>query len=301
MSNLIVNTGTFPRLLTEGLYGLWGLNYKKYPVEWTSVFERKSSNKNFEDLQGAYGLGMAPQKSEADAVLYDAGGQGFSKRFTHVTYGIGVQISEEAIEDNKYISLSSQNTKDIMKALMETQENLAANVLNRATTSGYTGADGLTLASTAHLYMGGGTYSNMITNAAALSQTSLEDQFIAIDQMKDERQILRNISAKTLVIPPQLRFDAKRILGSDLQSDTADNAVNALKNMVNVVVMRRLTSSTAHFLVTDVDNGLMFFERVAPSFKADVDFDTGNIKLKGRMRSSVGWVDPHCVHYNAGL
>lgn len=296
-------TGTHPRLLEEGLHALWGMDYKRYAPEWKPVFAVKKSKRNYEDDQGVYGLGVAYEKDEADAITFDSGGQGFSERYQHVTYGVGVAISEEAIEDNLYLDLSKKYTKEMMKALMEVDEILGSNILNRAFNSAYTGADGLELCSTAHLYMAGGTYANEIT-AAALSETALEDMLIAIDGFKDERQIIRNVSADTLVIPKELRHTACRILKSDLQNDTANNAVNAIKNQGLLKggyhVMRRLSSTTAHFITTDADNGLCMFDRVSPSFKADVDFDTGNIKLKCRSRRSFGWTDPHGIEGNAG-
>ena len=303
MASVPMLTGTHPRLLEEGLHALWGMDYKYYKPEWKPAFSIKKSKKNYEDDQGIYGLGVAPEKDEADAVIYDSGGQGFAERYSHVTYALGVQISEEAIEDNLYLDMSRKYTKEIMKSLMETDEQVGVNILNRAFNSSYTGADGLELCSTAHLYMAGGTYANEIA-ATALSETALEDMLILTDKYKDEKQIHRAVSGELLIIPPDLRHTACRILKSELQNDTANNAVNSIYNQgllkKGYHVMRRLSSTTAHFIITDAEMGLCMFDRVSPSFKADVDFDTGNIKLKGRSRRSFGWTDPHGVTGNAG-
>jgi hypothetical protein len=303
MASVPMLTGTHARLLEKGLNTLWGMDYDRYKPEWKPVFKIEKSSKNYEDDQGVYGLGLAPTKDEATGYTYDSGGQGFAQRYQHVTYGIAVSISDEAVEDNLYLNMAKKYTKEIMKSLMETDEQLAVNILNRAFNSSFTGADGLELCSTAHLYMAGGTYANEIT-AAALSETALEDMLIAIDKFKDERQIHRNVSAELLVIPPDLRHTACRLLKSELQSDTANNAVNSIYNQgllkKGYHVMRRLSSTTAHFIITDAEDGLKMFDRRSPKFTADVDFDTDNIKLKGSSRRSFGWTDPHGIEGNAG-
>lgn len=300
----IMTTGTHSRLLEEGLRGLWGQEVKRHPEEWKPVFDMVKSSKAYEDFQGTYGLGMAPEKDEGSAVMIDSGGQGFSKRFTNITYAMGVNITREAIEDNLYLDLSATYTKEIAKALRETKENLAANVLNRAFNSSYTGADGKELCATDHNFMAGGTFSNELATPAALSETSLEDMLIQIDGALDERQLNRNISASLLIIPKELRHVAFRLLESDKQALTANNAVNAIRGQ-NLIpkgfhVMRRLSSSTAHFIKTDAEKGLMMMDRVAPSFDTSVDFDTYNLKLKGRMRCDFGHVDPRGVYGNSG-
>lgn len=296
-------TGTFPRLLEEGLHALWGHEYNSYEPEWKPVFEQRKSDRNYEDLQGVFGLDVAPQKDEGSSVAYDSGGQGFVKRFNHLVYALGTKITEEAIEDGKYIDMSSYHTKEMMKALMETDEILAANIINRATTSGYTGADGIVLASASHVYMNGGTYTNLIT-AAALSEVALEDMLIVCSKFKNERQNPRRVNGELLVIPPELVFRADRILKSVSQGDTALNNINAIKSRGMIPkgthVMRRLTSTTAHFIKTDSPLGFIMFNRRSPNYKADVDFDSGTIKMKASSRRSFGWVDPHCLVYNGG-
>jgi hypothetical protein len=300
-------SGTLSRLLTPGLLEIWGLDQARRASEADQLFEMRSSSRNYEDIQGLGGLGIAPVKNEGDNILYDSSSQGWVKRFLHNTYAIGVALSQEAIEDNLYLDLAATQTKEISKSLAEAKAYLQANIFNNAFTnsSAYYGGDGVPLASSSHVYQAGGTYSNQ-TTAASLSEASLENMLITLDQFKTERGLPTLVKPTDLVVPPQLRHEARRILRSELQNDTANNAINAMRDQDYLqkpaVVLVRMTSSTNYFIKTDAELGLMYITRVPPSFDVDEkgDTDNYNVKLKGRMRVSVGWANPHTVVANAG-
>lgn len=303
MTSVPILSGTHARLVEEGLRTVWGLDLARYDAEWVNVFEKNSSDKAYEDEYQMYGLGVAPRKYEAENIVYDSGGQGFTYRYTNLEYAIGVAISRIALEDNKYLDLSTAYTKEIAKALMETQEILGANILNRAFTNTYTGSDGKELCSTAHVHPTGDTYSNNLATPAAISETSLEDMLIQMRTLLDARGLPVRLNASRLIIPPALQHKAYRILMSPQQNNTANNALNAIKGqglIPSTQVLTRLTSTTAFWIQTDAQQGLKMFERVAPSYDTTIDFDSFNFKLKGRMRTSFGWTNPMAVIGNSG-
>jgi len=282
--------------LLPGLNALYGLEYKRYGEEWKELFETESSDRSFEEETKLSGFGSAPVKSEGAGVTYDTAGEAFTSRYTHETVALGFSITEEAIEDNLYDSLSSRYTKALARAMSYTKQVKGASVLNNAFTSGVNGGDGVVLCSTAHPLVNGGTNSNRPTAGIDLNETAIEAAVIQIAAWTDERGLLIAARPRKLVIPPAYMFVAKRLFGSDLRPGGADNDVNAIRVM-NVVpqgtsVNHFLTDTNAWFLLTDCPNGLKHFNRVSMSTNMEGDFETGNVRYKARERYSFGWSDP---------
>ncbi len=282
--------------LLPGLNALYGLEYKRYGEEWKELFETESSDRSFEEETKLSGFGSAPVKSEGAGVTYDTAGEAFTSRYTHETVALGFSITEEAIEDNLYDSLSSRYTKALARAMSYTKQVKGASVLNNAFTSGVNGGDGVVLCSTAHPLVNGGTNSNRPAAGIDLNETAIEAAVIQIAAWTDERGLLIAARPRKLVIPPAYMFVAKRLFGSDLRPGGADNDVNAIRVM-NVVpqgtsVNHFLTDTNAWFLLTDCPNGLKHFNRVSMSTNMEGDFETGNVRYKARERYSFGWSDP---------
>lgn len=295
----VITTGNHPKALWPGMHAFFGASYKEHPEEYREIFNVERSSKNYEEDTALTGFGLAPTKTESGAISYDSETQGFTKRYTHVVYGLGYVVSEEELEDNQYEIVSRKRIKRLAYSMRQTKEIVAANVLNRATTSGYVGGDGVVLLSTAHTSTNG-NWSNKLSTAADLSEAALEDMVIQIGQATNDRGLLIALRPTKLIIPINLMFEAKRILKSEHQSGNANNDINALKGMFDYTVNHYLTDTDQWFLKTDAPNGLTMFERRALSFTQDNDFDTGNAKAKATMRFSTGWTDAHGVFGSEG-
>ena len=282
--------------LLPGLNALFGLEYKKYGEEHKEIYETESSDRSFEEETKLSGFGSAPVKAEGASIAYDNAQEAWTARYTHETIAMGFAITEEAVEDNLYDSLSSRYTKALARAMAYTKQVKAASVLNNAFAVGTTYGDGKSLCATDHPLVGGGTNSNRPATAADLNETSLENAVIQIAAWTDERGLLIAAKPKKLVIPPALQFVAERLLKTDLRVATADNDINALKSMGSIpggwTVNHWLTDTNAWFLLTDVPNGLKHFVRTPMSTGMDGDFDTGNVRYKARERYSFGVSDP---------
>ena len=282
--------------LLPGLNALFGLEYAKYGEEHKEIYETESSERSFEEETKLSGFAAAPVKNEGSAIAYDNAQEAFTARYTHETIAMGFAITEEAVEDNLYDSLSSRYTKALARGMAYTKQVKAAYVLNNAFTGGPTYGDGVVLCSTAHPLVSGGTNSNTPSTAADLNETSLENAVIQIAAWTDERSLLIAAKPKKLVIPPALQFVATRLLETELRVSTADNDINALKNNGSIpdgyCVNHYLTDTNAWFLLTDVPNGLKHFIRTPMSTGMDGDFDTGNVRYKARERYSFGVSDP---------
>ena len=291
---MALNRASFAKLLEPGLNTLFGLEYDTYPPEYSAVFSSNTSNKAFEEDVLLQGFGNAPTKNEGSAISYDDAGQQWTARYQHETIALAFAISEEAEEDGQYGSIASRYTKALARSMASTKELKAANVLNFSQTAGYTGGDGVTLLSASHPTRSG-NQSNVLGTAADLSETSLEAVLINIADMKDDRGLRVAAQGQTLVIPTAYTFTANRILQSDLQNDTANNAINAIKNNGYLPggshVMRRLTDSDAWFVTTDVPDGLKMFQRSPMKKGMEGDFETGNVRYKVRERYSFGFTD----------
>jgi hypothetical protein len=290
--------------LLPGLNALFGLEYKKYGEEHKEIFETETSERSFEEETKLSGFNAAPVKNEGMAMQYDNAQEAWTARYVHETIAMGFSLTEEAIEDNLYDSLSARYTKALARAMAYTKQVKAASILNNAFAGGPVYGDGQVLCSTAHPLISGGTNSNRPTVAADLNETSLEAAVIQIAGWTDERGLLIAAQPKKLVIPPSLQFVATRLLETELRVGTTDNDINALKNNSSIregyTVNHYLTDTNAWFLMTDVPNGLKHFVRSPMQNGMDADFDTGNSRYKARERYSFGVSDPLGVFGSPG-
>lgn len=283
--------------LLPGLNALFGMEYAKYGEEHAEIFETESSDRSFEEEVKLSGFSAAPVKNEGAAIEYDSAQEAWTARYTHETIAMGFSITEEAMEDNLYDSLSSRYTKALARAMAYTKQVKAASVLNNAFSgSGVTYGDGKTLCATDHPLVSGGSNSNTPSVAADLNETSLEAAVIQIAGWTDERGLLIAAKPRKLIVPPALQFVATRLLETEGRVGTADNDLNALRNNGSIpegyTVNHYLTDTNAWFLMTDVPNGLKHFVRTPMSTSMDADFDTGNARYKARERYSFGVSDP---------
>ena len=282
--------------LLPGLNALFGLEYKKYGEEHKEIYDTESSERSFEEETKLSGFSAAPVKNEGAALAYDNAQEAWTARYVHETIAMGFSITEEAIEDNLYDSLSSRYTKALARGMAYTKQVKAANILNNAFAAGVTYGDGQTLCSTTHPLVSGGVNSNRPSVPADLNETSLEAAVIQIAAWTDERGLLIAAKPKKLIVPPALQFVATRLLETELRVGTADNDINALKNNGSIpegyAINHYLTDTNAWFLCTDVPNGLKHFVRTPMQTSMDSDFDTGNSRYKARERYSFGVSDP---------
>ena len=282
--------------LLPGLNALFGLEYKRYGEEHKEIYEIEASERSFEEETKLSGFSAAPVKNEGGAISYDNAQEAFTARYSHETIALGFSITEEAIEDNLYDSLSARYTKALARAMAYTKQVKGASVLNNGFSSSYTGGDGQSLFSTAHPLVSGGTNSNTFSTEADLNETSLEAAVIQIAAWTDERGLLIAAKPKKLVVPPSLMFVATRLLETKLRVGTTNNDISAINNNGTIpegyTVNHFLTDVNAWFLLTDVPNGMKMFERTPLQNSMDGDFDTGNVRYKSRERYSFGWSDP---------
>jgi hypothetical protein len=289
--------------LVPGLKSLFGLEYNKYPEEHLDIYEVDSSEKAFEEELKLSGFGAAVVKPEGSSITYDSAQEAWVARFTHETVSLGFMITEEAMEDNLYESLSKRYTKALARAMAHTKQVKAASLLNTGFTT-YKSGDNVYLFSASHPLTGGGVVANKPSTDVDLNETSIEAAVIQISQWTDERGLLIAAKPKRLVIPPQLMFVATRILKNENRPGTADRDINAIvKNNVipgGFAVNHYLTDTNAWFMSTDVPNGMKMFKRRAYKFEEDSDFETGNLKMKASERYSFGVADPLGVWGTSG-
>ena len=283
--------------LLPGLNALFGLEYKKYENEHEAVYETETSERSFEEELKLSGFGAAGVKNEGSAIRYDNAQEAWSARYNHETIAMGFSITEEAMEDNLYDSLSSRYTKALARSMAYTKQVKAAYPLNNGFSGGaFVGGDGVTLFNTAHPLVSGGTNSNTQSTAADLNETSLEAAVIQIAGFKDERGLLIAARPRKLIVPPGLMFVATRLLETELRTATADNDINAIKTNGTIPegysVNHYLTDVDSYYLITDIPNGMKHFVRTPISTSMDGDFDSGNVRYKSRERYSFGVSDP---------
>ena len=282
--------------LLPGLNALFGLEYARYGEEHKEIYETETSERSFEEETKLSGFSAAPVKNEGQAIAYDNAQEAWTARYNHETIALGFSLTEEAIEDNLYDSLSARYTKGLARAMAYTKQVKAAAVLNNAFNSAYTGGDGVSLLNASHPLVNGGTNSNAPSTAADLNETALENAVIQIAGWTDERGLLIAAKPRKLVVPPALQFVATRLLETELRVGTNNNDINAIKNNGAVpegyTINHFLTATNAWFLTTDVPNGLKHFVRTPLQNSMDGDFDTGNVRYKSRERYSFGWSDP---------
>lgn len=289
--------------LIPGLNKLFGLEYKRYEEQHKEIYQMETSERSFEEETKLSGFGAAPVKVEGQGIAYDHAQEVWTARYTHETIALGFSITEEAMEDNLYDSLSARYTKELARSMAYTKQVKAVNILNNGFSS-YTTGDGVSLFNTAHPILTGGSNANRPSTAVDLNETSLENACIAIAGWTNERGLLIACKPTKLIIPRQLMFVAQRILFSDLRPGTADNDLNALKSLSSIpggwTVNQHLTDADAWFLRTDVLDGPKFFTRVKMQNGMDGDFDTGNVRYKSRERYSFGISDPLGLYGSPG-
>ena len=296
----VITTGNHPKALWPGMHAFFGATYKEHPEEFREIFDIEKSSKNYEEDTKLTGFGMAPVKAEGSAVSYDSESQGYTKRYRHVAYALGYVVTQEELDDNMYEQVSRRRIKRLAFSMRQTKETVAANVLNRATTSGYTGGDGKVLLATDHTSLNG-SFSNKLSTAADFSEASLEDLLIQISNATNERGHKIALRAKKIIYPTALQFEVSRVLKSEYRPGSADNDINAVKMVGLTPVMNHyLTDTDAWFVKTDCPNGLTMFERKPLEFTTDSDFDTDNAKAKAYMRFSLGWTDPLSIFGSEG-
>ena len=284
--------------LLPGLNALFGLEYKRYGEEHKELYETETSERSFEEETKLSGFAAAPVKNEGNAIAYDNAQEAFTARYNHQTIALGFSLTEEAVEDNLYDTLSARYTKALARAMAYTKQVKAAAVLNNGFTNSaqYYGGDGVPLFSTSHPTVGGGVNSNTQATPTDLNETALENAVIQIAAWTDERGLLIAAQPRKLIVPPGNQFVATRLLETELRVSTADNDINAIKNNGSIpegyTINHFLTDPDAYFLTTDVPNGMKHFVRTPLSTSMDGDFDTGNVRYKARERYSFGWSDP---------
>ena len=290
--------------LEPGLNALFGLEYNRYENEHSEIFDSESSDRAFEEEVILSGFGSAPVKSEGEGVSFDTAQEGYTSRYTHETIAMAFAITEEAIEDNLYDRLAGRYTRALARSMANTKQVKAANVLNNAFNSSFTGGDGVELCSAVHPLTNGGTFANELSTAADLSETSIEQSLIDIAAFVDERGLKVALQGAKLIIPKELQFTAERILKTPQRVGTSDNDINAMASMGMIPqgyrVNHYLTDTDAFFIMTDAPNGMKQFVRAPIKTAMEGDFDTGNVRFKARERYSFGFSDPRGIFGSPG-
>jgi len=301
---MAISRAQLAKELEPGLNALFGMEYDRYENEHAEIFDTESSDRAFEEEVMIVGFGNASTKDEGQGVQYDSASEGFTARYTHETIALAFSLTEEAVEDNLYDRLGARYTKALARSMAHTKQVKAANVLNNAFSANFTGGDGVSLINTAHPLANGGTIANRAATQADLNETSLENALINISTFVDDRNMILALRGTKLIVPPQLQFVADRLLETPGRVGTADNDINAIKNMgllpEGYAVNHFLTDTDAFFIMTDCPDGFKHFERTPISTSMEGDFDTGNVRYKARERYSFGFSNPRCVFGSQG-
>jgi hypothetical protein len=297
-----MNTGSFGKALWPGVNQWYGKAYTEFDVEWDKIFTKRSSRKNFEEDISVSSFGLAAQKGEGAAVSYDAEQQGFIDRYTHVVYALGFIITKELVEDDLYDVAGERKAKGLAFSMRQTKEVVAANILNRAFNTSYTYGDGKELLNSARPNVAGGTWSNIIAVAADLSEAALEQACIDIGKYTNDRGLRIAVKPQKLIVPVDLDFEANKIMDTQYEVGTNNNTVNLVRSRFpkGVVINHYLTDTDAWFILTNVPNGMTYFERRGDAFTMDEDFDTDNAKFKATARYSFGCSDKRSIYGSAG-
>ncbi len=302
---MAINTGNFSKALWPGVNAWYGKEYDEFPVEYTDLFETYTSRKAFEEDVGISSFGLAQIKPEGQSVQYDVETQGFITRFTHIVYALGFIITKEMFDDDQYDVVGERRARGLAYSMRQTKEVVAANIYNRAFNASYTYGDGSALVVNNHANVAGGTWSNLLSVAANLSEAALEQSCIDIAKFTNDRGLKINVQPQSLHIPVDLQFEAERILKSQYRVGTPNNDLNALVSMgkfpKGIKMNHYFTSTTAWFLRTSAPDGMKHFERSGDSFAEDNDFDTNNAKFKAEARYSFGNTDPRAIYGTPGV
>ena len=299
---MAINRAQLAKELEPGLNALFGMEYARYENEHAEIFDQETSDRAFEEEVMLVGFGEAAVKQEGAAVQFDTAQESFTARYSHETVALAFSLTEEAVEDNLYDTLSARYTRSLARSMAYTKQTKAANVLNNAFSTA--GGDGVSLVNTAHPTALGGTFSNRSSTDADLNETSLEQAMIDIAAFIDERGLKIAMQGRKLIIPVNIQFVADRILNSTLRVGTSDNDINALRNMGMLpdgyTINHYLSDTDAYFIKTDATNGFKHFVRAPLTTGMEGDFDTGNMRYKARERYSFGFSDPRCVYGSQG-
>lgn len=298
-----INSASFAKALWPGINKWYGREYDEHTVEWPELFTQESSSRAYEEDVGTTGFGLAQVKPEGQALSYDEETQAYVTRYAHVVYALGFIVTREIYDDDQYDIVGKRRAEALAFSMRQTKEVVAANVYNRAFNSSFLGGNGIEMCSAVQNNFSGGTYANELATAADLSEASLEQACIDLMKFTNDRGLKISVMPEKLIIPVDLMFEAKRILGSEGRVGTADNDLNAIKNFgkfTNVVVNHYLTDTDAWFIKTNVKNGVKMFDRRAMAFGIDNDFDTENAKYKASERYSFGWTDPRGIFASPG-
>ncbi len=292
----VMSRAQFAKQLQEGLNTVWGLEYQSHPEEWKKVFKIENSKKAFEEDVLTTGFGAAVVKPEGSAVTYDDAAEAWTSRYTHEELSLAFSITEQAIEDNLYMTMGAKYSRALARSMQHAIEIKGAAVLNNGFSSSYLGGDGVALFSASHPLAGGGTFSNLLSTPADISEASIEDLLIQIRKCKDDRGIPIALKAVDIIIPPELEFVACRILDSTMRTNTADNDINAINKKGifgrDPIIVTRLTDPDFWAIKTDATDGLKMFNRIPVQTKMEPEFNTGNMRFKARTRLAFGFSDP---------
>ena len=301
---MAISRAQLAKELEPGLNALFGMEYDRYENEHAEIFDTESSDRAFEEEVLIVGFGNASVKQEGQGVQFDSASEGFTARYTHETVALAFALTEEAVEDNLYDRLGARYTKALARSMAHTKQVKAANVLNNAFSSSFTGGDGVSLINTSHPLANGGSLANRATTMSDLNETSLENALISISTFVDDRDMILALRGLKLIVPPQLQFVADRLLETPGRVGTADNDINAVRNMgllpEGYSVNHFLTDTDAWVIKTDCPDGFKHFERTPISTSMEGDFDTGNVRYKARERYSFGFSNPRCVFGSQG-
>jgi hypothetical protein len=299
----VMTSGSFAKALWPGVNAWYGKAYNDYPVEWDKLVDTQKSSRAFEEEVGISSFGLAVVKPEGAGISYDSERQAFITRYQHVVYALGFIITREMMDDDLYDIVGQRKAQGLARSMRQTKEIVVANLYNRAFNASFTGGDGVSMINASHPTIAGGTWSNQIGTAADLSEAALEQACIDISGFTDDRGLLIGVRPKTLIISRFMPFEARRILQTDGRYGTANNDLNALKDMgmiPSVVVNHYLTDADAWFIRTDVPKGPQLFERRSDEFDMDNEWESENAKFKATARYSVGWTDPRGIYGSAG-
>lgn len=293
------STANFGELLEPGLRVIYGDSYKQWPEEYSKVFELRTSKKGTEHTLGITGFGLLSTKDEGKGVSYEDPLQGYKHSVSHLVYAKGFNVTREMYDDDQYGKISSM-PKALSRSVNHTVETVAANILNRAFNSSYTGIGSKEMCATDHPLEAGGTYRNELSTSADLSMTSFEQALIDLQDFVDGQGLLMAARPKKLIIPTELEWSAIQLLKSEKDPESNSNAVNPGKGIIPYQVMHFLTDSDAWFIQTDVPNGLIHYWNRRPEFTRDQDFDTENAKFKVVARFVSTWDDPRGLFGSPG-
>ena len=298
---MTTTTSDIAKFLWPGLKAIWSTSYKQYPKECLEIFDTVKSDKQYEEYTGYVGLGLARVKAEGSPIHYDKWNQGFTHRVNNVAFGLGYIITREALRDNQYHKIAAARAKALGRSMAQTQEIVGANVLNRAFNNSYTFADGKELCATDHVTKAGITFKNELTTAADLSEASIEQAINDIAELVDERGLKIAVRGRKLIVHTDNQWEVRRILNSQLQNDTANNATNALRDAdLKWTQNHYLTDSDAWFIKTDVEDGMIYQNRDPAEFENDTDFNSKNLVFSGYQRYAFSAADVRGIFGSPG-